>query len=133
MSHFNSETVSTNTLQSSQIESSNSITSIPSVFTNQTADWLTIFPSHTLPVTANCSWVQNLRQAIRLAGPQITLIVCSEQYLGALANWFVYAVIRASVPMNNILIMSLDNATHHAVTSKGFQSVYIPQYSIMRP
>jgi len=130
MSHPNNEALSRNV---SLIKSSNSTTNISSIFANQSADWLTLFPSYTLPVKANCSWVQNLRQVIKLTGPQITLTVCNENYLGVLANWLIYAVLQASVPLNNILIMSLDNDTHHAVTSKGFQSVYIPQNSIMQP
>ncbi|XP_065914009.1 uncharacterized protein [Dysidea avara] len=122
---------STTALQMSPIE--NSIANIPSVIANQGADWLTIFPSHTLPVTANSSWVRDLRQATRLSGPQITLVVCSEKYLGALANWLVYAVLQASLPVKNLLVMSLDIATHQTLTNKGFQSVYIPRYSIMQP
>ncbi|XP_065913728.1 uncharacterized protein [Dysidea avara] len=131
MSHVESEASTTDALQTTQPKSLP--INISSVMVNQSADWLTLFPSHTLPVTANCSWVQDLRQATQLAGPQITLLICNKQYLNVLANWLAHAVSQASLPVRDILTLSLDITTHQTLTNKGFQSLFIPQQSIMQP
>ena len=126
-----STSTTTDTSQITQLKSS--AINISSEIVNQSADWLTLFPSHTQPVTANSSWVQDLRQATQLAGPQITLLICNKQYLNVLANWLSHAVLQASLPVRDIVILSLDIITDQVLTKKGFNSLFIPQHSIMQP
>ena len=104
----------------------------PSVVLNKSIDW-SLYPPHTLPVTANCSWVQDLYKITRPAGSQITLLMCSEQYLGVLINWLAYTALRELLTVKDTVILSLDNTTHQTLTRKGFQSVFVPNHSVIQP
>ena len=104
----------------------------PSVVLNESADW-SLYPPHTLPVTANCSWVQDLYKITWLKGPQITLLMCNERYLNVLINWLAYTAAREFLTVKDTVILSLDNTTHKSLLHKGFQSVFVPKDSIIQP
>jgi len=92
-----------------------------------------LFPPLTLPVTANCSWVIDLHQITQPAGSQITLLMCSEQYLGVLINWLAYTALQELLTIKDTVILSLDNTTHQTLRHKGFQSVFVPKDYIIQP
>ena len=99
---------------------------------DKTADW-GLYPSLTLPVTANCSWVQDLYQITQQAGPQITLLMCNKQYLSVVINWLAYTALQALLSVKDTVILSLDNATHQVFKQKRFNSVLVPKDSIFLP
>ena len=99
---------------------------------NKTADW-GLYPSITLPVTTNCNWVQDLYQITHQAGPQITLLMCNKHYLSVVINWLAYTALQALLSVKDIVILSLDNATHQVFKHKGFNSVLVPKHSIIQP
>ena len=94
---------------------------------------LGLYPSLTLPVTANCSWVQDLYRITHQSGPQITLLMCNKQYLSVLINWLAYTALQALLVVKDTVILSLDNTTHQVLKQKGFNSVLVPRDSIIRP
>ena len=104
----------------------------PSVVLNESIDW-SLYSPHTLPVTANCSWVQDLYKITRLVGPQITLLMCNDRYLSVVINWLAYTSLRGFLTIKDTVILSRDNTTHQTFTHKGFQSVFVPRDSIIQP
>ena len=96
-------------------------------------DLLNALPSDSLPVTMTTDWVCDLQHTVKqLPGRQVTLLVSDKKYLDVLVNWLAHSILYAFHPMNSIIIISFDAYTHLALYRKGFHSVYIPPYSIMK-
>jgi len=94
---------------------------------------LNFLPSYTLPITMNTNWVCDLHHTVKqLTERQVTLLVSDRNYLELLINWLAHSVLYAFQPVKNIVIISFDTYTHLALRHKGFRSVYIPPYSIMK-
>ena len=96
-------------------------------------DHLSVFPDYTLPMTMETEWVCNLHHTVkRVTGRQITLLVSDKKYLDILVNWLVHSILHGFQSVNSILIISFDAFTHDTLSRKGFISVHIPPYTLMR-
>ena len=96
-------------------------------------DHLSVFPDYTLPMTMETEWVCNLHHTVkRITGRQLTLLVSDKKYLDVLVNWLVHTILHGFQSVNNILIISFDAFTHDIVNRKGFISVHIPPYTLMK-
>lgn len=73
-------------------------------------------------------WVHHLRQYLRsLKKPvkQIYLLTSNIKYVDVLLNWLISAVLRSKIPMEHILILSMDDNVHMLLKMRNFSSVLI--------
>ena len=76
----------------------------------------------------DASWMKNLQFYLRSLNDstkQIYLLTSNTAYIDVLLNWLISAVVRSSIPIRNILVISMDYSTHKILQTKGFHSVLV--------
>ena len=89
------------------------------------------------------SWMKNLQfylGSLNDSTKQIYLLTSNSKYIDVLLNWLISAVVRSSVPIQDILVVSMDYSTHKILQIKGFHSVlispsflFLPNFNFTRP
>ena len=89
-------------------------------------DWLSVSPRYTRPIRMDTKWVCDLYHEVKqMQSKQLTLLICSKDYLEVLVNWLAQAVLHAHHPVDSILIIATDSFTQDVMHHKGIHSVFI--------
>ena len=79
-------------------------------------------------------WVFDLRKILsRTKGRQVSLVTSSIEHQDVLLNWLISAYIVASPPLQNVIVLSLDESLHNLLTKKGFTSLYVSSSMVIKP
>ncbi len=69
-------------------------------------------------------WMEELRETVNsMQCDQITMVTSNLPYREVLLNWLVSAIVRAKIPLQSILVISMDEPVHRALKEKGVNSV----------
>ena len=77
-------------------------------------------------------WIHELRlylNTYNLTIP-ISLVTSNTKYTDVLLNWLVSATVRSDIPLESILVLSLDHTLHYLLSSKGIHSILVPTAGI---
>ena len=105
----------------------------------------TIKSSFSLPVHMNytwtlkkvlqSSWVSQLQTFVSDIGSlnsPINLIASNFIQKHLVLNWLITAQLMAKEPLQNILVISIDNALHKLLESHGIPSIHVPPHTILK-
>ncbi len=73
-----------------------------------------------------CEYLNSVSQSVK----QIYLLTSNFKYVDVLLNWLISAVVRNSIPIKNILILSMDYQVHTVLQSRNFCSLLVPTSSL---
>ena len=81
-----------------------------------------------------CRWVRELKQYLSSVDPTqpVTVTVASYDFAANLLNWLISAQVMTSPPLENILVISFDNALHKMLVRRRIPSVCVPYISVLR-
>ena len=83
---------------------------------------------------AETQWVYNLRQILSaMKSKQVSLVTSNAQYTDVLLNWLISATVRSGMPLENIIVISLDEVLHKLLTRKAILSVFLPPLTLLNP
>ena len=85
-------------------------------------------------VVLACRWVRELKQYLSSVDPTqpVTVTVASYDFAANLLNWLISAQVMTSPPLENILVISFDNALHKILVRRRIPSVCVPYISVLR-
>ena len=85
-------------------------------------------------VVLACRWVRELKQYLSSVDPTqpVTVTVASYDFAANLLNWLISAQVMTSPPLENILVISFDNALHKMLVRRRIPSVCVPYISVLR-
>ena len=89
-----------------------------------------------LPQLLQCEWLTELRDYLHTlpSSSRLVSIVSSDyKYREVLLNWLLTARVKASKPLSNVLVLSLDQSLHQLLRSKDIACVHIPTTCLLRP
>ena len=79
-------------------------------------------------------WVFDLRKILaRTKGRQVSMVTSSIEHQDVLLNWLISAYIVASPPLDNVLVLSLDESLHNLLTTRGITSLYVSASMVVNP
>ena len=71
-------------------------------------------------------WTEELRSILRsVSGSQISMVTSSVEHQDVLVNWVAAAMLVTSPPVENVLVLSLDESLHHFLTERKILSLYV--------
>lgn len=77
-------------------------------------------------VILHSPWTEELRSILRnISGNQISMVTSSAEHQDVLVNWLTAAMFVASPPLENILVLSLDEALYYFLRERKIQSLYV--------
>ena len=77
-------------------------------------------------------WLKDLRATLHtMTSKQLTMVTSNLQYRDVLLNWLISAVIRGKIPLENILVISMDESVHRILQPKGVKSVLVTPRSFL--
>ena len=80
------------------------------------------------------SWVAEMKTILKnMTNRQINMVVAESKYMPSLLNWLIAALIKAKAPLENVLIIALDEQLHLFLQGKGIPSVYINRSNVIIP
>ena len=80
------------------------------------------------------SWVAEMKTILNnMANRQVNMVVAESNYMPSLLNWLIAALIKAKAPLENVLIIALDEQLHLFLQGKGVPSVYINRSNVIIP
>ena len=84
-------------------------------------------------VVLACRWVRELKQYLSSVDPTqpVTVTVASYDFAANLLNWLISAQVMTSPPLENILVISFDNALHKMLVRRQIPSVCVPYFSVL--
>lgn len=86
-----------------------------------------------LAVIKSSSWMRGLHRYLRSLNEDVEyihLLTSNFKYIDVLLNWLISAAVRNNIPTQNILIVSMDTATHKILLEKKFCSILVPPFSL---
>ena len=87
-----------------------------------------------LQMIEQATWMQDLHRYLdSLKIKQMYLLTSNIKYIDVLLNWLISAVVRNNIPIQDILILSLDQKIHNILKGKKFCSIYVPPSSLFSP
>ena len=85
-------------------------------------------------LVAQTQWIYNLRRILStMKSKQISLVTSNAQYTDVLLNWLISATVRSGMPLDNIIVISLDEMLHKLLTRRAILSVFLPPFSLLNP
>ena len=82
--------------------------------------------SKTDAVILHSAWTEELRSILRnISGNQISMVTSSAEHQDVLVNWLAAAMLITSPPVENILVLSVDEALYHFLTQRQIRSLYV--------
>lgn len=80
------------------------------------------------------SWVSKLQEFLSgVTGGQVSLVTASIEHQDVLLNWLISAHLIATPPLQNVLVLTLDESLHETVSSRGLSSLYVSETMVISP
>ena len=80
------------------------------------------------------SWVSNLQEFLSgVIGDQVSLVTASIEHQDVLLNWLISANLVATPPLQNVLVLTLDESLHQTISSRGLASLYVSETMVISP
>ena len=80
------------------------------------------------------SWLAEMKTILKnMTNRQVNMVVAESKYLPSLLNWLIAALIKTKSPLENVLIVALDERLHLFLHGKGVPSVYINRSNVIIP
>ena len=77
-------------------------------------------------------WMKPLLRILSsFQGNQVTLVIANDAYRDVLLNWLISALIVSHPPIDNILVVCLDNKLYNLLQSKDIPSIVAPFSSVL--
>ena len=78
------------------------------------------------------SWMKPLLRILSsLEGKQVTLVIANNAYRDVLLNWLISAKIVSKPPLENIIVVCLDNTLHRLLQSRDIASIVAPFSTVL--
>ena len=86
--------------------------------------------SEVMDIVEKHSWIQELQSTLKDWKPkrQVVMVASNSAYTEVLLNWLISAAL--VIPLNQTLIISLDEPVWRLMHNRGFQSVFVPPSSL---
>ncbi|KAL5457715.1 hypothetical protein EMCRGX_G035003 [Ephydatia muelleri] len=82
--------------------------------------------SKTDAVLLHSPWTAELRSILRnISGNQISMVTSSAEHQDVLLNWIAAAMLVANPPLENIVVLSLDEVLYNFLRERKIQSLYV--------
>ena len=79
-------------------------------------------------------WVFDLRKILaKTRGKQINMVTASIEHQDVLLNWLISAYAVATPPLDNVLVLSLDEPLHNLLKIRGISSLWVSPSIIIDP
>ena len=77
-------------------------------------------------------WMKPLLRILSsFQGNQVTLVIANDAYRDVLLNWLISALIMSHPPIDNILVVCLDNKLYNLLQSRDISSIIAPFSSVL--
>lgn len=82
----------------------------------------------------SAQWICNLRQYLSdfKSEKPVALVTSNNKYTDVLLNWLISAVVRSSIPLKTILVISMEERLHKILVRRGIPSVFISPSMLFR-
>ncbi len=85
-----------------------------------------------IEVLRDAPWVDALRVYLnRTVSNQVTVVTADWNFIPNLLNWLIFAVLRAQIPADSLIVVALDEKVHRLIQTKGLHSVHISRESVI--
>ena len=79
-------------------------------------------------------WVTQLQGFLQgVTGSQVSLVTASVEHQDVLLNWLIAAILVATPPLQNVLILTLDKSVYNLVSGRNISSLYIHEDMVIHP
>ena len=77
-------------------------------------------------------WMAPLQSVLKdMTGRQVNVVLADSKYLPSVINWLIAALVQATPPLNNVLVIALDKPLHLFLKDKGIPLVYVDPWSVI--
>ena len=77
-------------------------------------------------------WMAPLQSVLKdMTGKQVNVVLADSKYLPSVINWLIAALVQATPPLNNVLVIALDKPLHLFLKDKGIPLVYVDPWSVI--
>ena len=77
-------------------------------------------------------WVTPLQNVLsNITGRQVNVVLANSKYLPSIVNWLIAALVQATPPLDNVLVIALDKPLHLFLKDKNIPLVYIDPWSVI--
>lgn len=94
-------------------------------------------PQVTVPVQEiiHQQWVEDLRNILHKIPSKslISIVTCDLTFKGVLLNWLVSSLLAVQPPLNNIVVLTLDQPLHSLLQEHGFNSLLLRGNEVLKP
>lgn len=90
--------------------------------------------SYSVPTILTRPWVQQLKDFLKTVNPQdqlVNMIVANYDYQDVVINWLVSARLKASPPLENILVVALDLPLTQFLEERGFANILLEPHTLL--
>ena len=78
-------------------------------------------------------WVQELKSVLQtMNSKQLILTQADGEYKEVFLNWLISAVLKSNVPIEQILVISMNKSVHEILVKRGFRSVLVLVKDVLR-
>ena len=86
-----------------------------------------------LEYISRATWVTDLRYYLSAYNysREISLVTSNSKYTDVLLNWLIAATVKSRIPMESILVISLDATIHRLMLAKQFHSILVPPWTLI--
>lgn len=79
-------------------------------------------------------WVMQLQTFLRgITGTQVSMVTASIEHQDVLLNWLISAYLVASPPLQDVLILTLDQSVYDLVAVRNISTLYVSEEMVIQP